>query len=128
MTDRSDPAIIAAREKAQATLPHFLTVLRDGSATRYAVKVPVVHAEGTDQIWIDNVRIEGDRFVGSVEEEPRPVTKLRKGAILRVKRVEITDWYYVRDGLTHGAWSIRVLLDRFPKEDAERMRKLLAPE
>lgn len=128
MTDAFDPAMEAAREKAHRTLPHFLNVLKDRSATRTAVKVPVAHAEGRDHVWIENVRVEGDRFVGAVEEEPRPVTKLRKGAILGVTRAEISDWYYVRDGLTYGAWSMRALLDRFPKEEADRMRKLLAPE
>jgi uncharacterized protein YegJ (DUF2314 family) len=125
MSNPSDPAFIAAQEKARATLPEFLLVLREKSAQSFAVRAPVSHAEGRDQIWIVDVRFENGRFHGVVDA-PRAVTGLSAGSAFTVAEADVTDWYYVRDGLMHGAFSVRAMLPRLPKDQAERLRKQLA--
>jgi uncharacterized protein YegJ (DUF2314 family) len=124
---REDREMNAAIAQAGRTLPQFLKALRDGSAAGFFVKAPIPHAGGREHIWVRNVREDGDEFVGEIDNNPVHLTNVRKGSPWRIKQSEISDWYFVRDGLMHGAWTLRVMVKRMSPAEAAAMRRRLAP-
>ncbi len=124
---REDREMNAAIAQAVRTLPQFRRAIEEGSATGYFVKVPIAHADGREHIWVRNVRAEGDEFVGEIDNNPVHLTNVRKGSPWRMKQAEISDWYFLRDGLMHGAWTLRVMVKRMSPAEAAAMRRRLAP-
>lgn len=126
--DSSDLSMNAAIAKARKRLPEFLRILRSGSADSYGVKVKITDDNGTEHIWMDQIREADDQFDGTISNNPDKLTVVQRGSPYKVKKAAISDWYYVRDGLMHGAFTMRVMLPRMPPSQAERIRRKLAPE
>lgn len=124
---RSDPEMANAYKEALRTLPLFIEALTKGTASGFNVKVPLPYAQGRELIWMDDVRIEGDDFVGRIANVPVHQKDIVKGSPHRLKQNDIIDWFFMRDGKMHGSFSTRVMLKRMPPERAEELTRILAP-
>lgn len=104
-----DPEVNAAMDEAQRTLPSFLTALHDPDAFNFTFKFPL---GGTEHIWVDRVRRDGDVLTGVLDNVP-----LQKGWSLgdpvRVPIAEVTDYFYCDgDSNPQGHFTTAVFLDR----------------
>ena len=124
-----DREMNAAIAEARRTRADFLKALATRSADAFFVKAPIPYGRdgAREHVWMGDVRAEGADFVGEIANEPVNLTNLHKGSTWRLNQAEISDWYFVRNGLLHGAYTLRVMLKRMPPADAERLRKQLAP-
>jgi uncharacterized protein YegJ (DUF2314 family) len=125
--ERGDPEMAAAYRDALRTLPLFVEALKKGTAEQFHVKVPLAREGGREIIWMGDVKIEGEEFVGRIANVPRHQKEIVKGSPYRLKQEDIIDWYFMRDGKMHGSFSTRVMLKRMPPEQAKEMQKILAP-
>ena len=119
----NDPQMLAAYAQAQRTLPEFLAVL-DGKvpgAKYLAIKISFVDGPYTEHMWINNLSRDGDKFSGTVNDEPRVVENVEYGQQVAFSKSQIEDWHYTSEGKQHGNFTTCVLLSR---EDPEKARKV----
>ena len=110
-----DPAMDAAIAEAQRTLPEFLAAIADppAGARDFAIKYPL---GGWEHIWVDNLRLDGDRMSGTLANAPEQEGH-RLGERVSVPLAEISDWAYrAPDGVMQGHRTTRVLLAQLPED------------
>lgn len=115
--EADDPVMDAAIAEAQRTLPEFLAVLADppAGAGEFVIKFPL---GGWEHIWVDNLRVRGDRILGNLANAPEQEGH-RLGDDVSVPLAEVTDWAYrAPDGVMQGHRTTRVLLQQVPEEAA----------
>jgi len=122
-----DPAMRAAFEKARAGLDGFLALLdKPPPGTRlYAVKLLVRDGDNGEYFWITELKRDGDRFTGRLNNTPRSVATVRAGQVMRFGRDDIVDWMYVDDGQRRmvGNFTACALLTRESAKDVEEMKR-----
>jgi uncharacterized protein YegJ (DUF2314 family) len=116
MARADDEGLAAAKSQAVSTLPEFLRRLSSPGIERstIAVKAPIAVDGGSEHVWLSNIRVEGDAFVGTIDNNPHPRTGKRAGDTLRVARSEISDWRLVENGVLVGGYTIRYFMSRMP--------------
>lgn len=122
---KDDPAILAARDKALATLDRFLAVneRRPPNSRAYALKVAVRDGDRVEWFWIRDFVREGSRFRGAIDNTPRVVRTVQNGQQIAFQRADIGDWMYLQDGRMMGNYTACALIakeDRQAREQFER--------
>ena len=104
-----DPEVNAAMDKAQKTLPSFLTALNDPYAFNFTFKFPL---GGTEHIWVKQVRRDGDVLTGVLDNVPLQ-KGWAKGDAVRVPIAEVSDYFYCdADSKPYGHFTTIVFFDR----------------
>jgi len=75
------------------------------------------------RIWVSDLTITKSGFIGNIANEATTVRSVSLGQKVNVVFDNITDWSYNNGGIKQGAFTLRVLLKRLPKEQAEFYRK-----
>ena len=119
-----DPALVAAADEAQRTLPGFLEVLvvPPPGAGEFAIRFAL---NGWEHIWVDDLRLDDDRIVGRLANAPVQ-GGYRIGQSISVPLALVNDWAW-RDGagVMHGHRSTRVLLARLDPAEARAVSAYL---
>ncbi|MCR2832585.1 DUF2314 domain-containing protein [Parerythrobacter lacustris] len=128
VTEAGDPETLAARAKAQATLPEWLGVLAAQSPDHGGIQFQFALG-GREYIWVENVAREGDRLTGTLVMAP-VAAEGAKGDRVEVPLAEVTDWaYWTRDergqGVAHGFHTYEPLFADMPPERANELRRQL---
>jgi uncharacterized protein YegJ (DUF2314 family) len=128
VTEQGDPATLAARARAQDTLPEWLDVLAAQSPDHGGIQFQFALG-GREYIWVENVAREGDRLTGTLVMGPVAVAGA-KGDRVEVALSEVTDWaYWTRDdsgqGIAHGFHTYEALFAGMPPERANELRRQL---
>lgn len=118
----TDERMNAAKAKALETSDKWLAILADpplGTAN-ITFKFPL---EGYEHIWVDNVARDGAYLTGRLQNNPH-AEGWRMGDPVRVPISDISDWGYVDPvGKAHGFYTVRVMLDYMPPEEAAAVRE-----
>lgn len=119
-----DPALLAAADAAQRTLPGFLAVLAapPPGAGDFAIRFAL---NGWEHIWVDDLRLADGRIVGRLANTPVQAG-FRLGQEVSVPLALVNDWAW-RDGagVMRGHRSTRVLLARLDPAEAVALRAWL---
>ncbi|HKW47429.1 MAG TPA: DUF2314 domain-containing protein, partial [Gemmatimonadaceae bacterium] len=120
---KDDPGMAMAQADARATLPEFLRRLETPGVDlpSAAVKVPLTVPGGIEHVWINGIRIEGNEFVGRVDNQPHRTSGVKAGDTIRVRQAEISDWKLVENGQLVGGYTIRYLMKRMPARQRKAM-------
>jgi uncharacterized protein YegJ (DUF2314 family) len=119
----ADADINQAIARAKATFGTFSGAInaKDADRDTFAVKIefPADADSGaeSEHIWLSNVRVDGDKITGQINNEPEFIATLRMGDEVTVDAADLSDWYYVQDGKLVGGYSIRVFRDRMSAEE-----------
>ena len=127
----ADQAMTAAIAKARASLPRFFARLAEPQPgdEGFAVKIRYTTRRGDgEHIWATEVVRSGDTVTATINNQPRDIPDLRHGQRVTVPIAQLTDWMYRRNGKIHGGSTIRALLPHMSRDEAERLRAMLAPE
>lgn len=117
-----DEQMNAAIAEAQRTLPHFLETLADPpeGVGAFRFKFPL---GGDEHIWVNDVRLENGFLHGTLANHPWQ-DGWRLGDAVEVPLSAVSDWAYVDPrGFTHGAFTIRVMLNYAPPGQAAQIRE-----
>ena len=117
-----DAAIARARKEVDS----FIAELSKRNGTDFAVKVPIKDKEEVEHFWLTDIIYRDEKFHGVIGNEPGVVTNVKMGQKWSVKKSEISDWMFMRDGKMHGNYTVRPLLKTMPEEEAAGIRSMLA--
>ncbi len=121
-TGANDPEMVAASERAQATLPVFWRVYDRQSADKgsyYLVKAPFRTSHGGEEhLWMVVLGKQGDQISGIVVNEPDDVPSVHVKDRVVVAASKVSDWSYDKDGRKYGNFTTRVMVTRMNKVDA----------
>ncbi len=124
----ADEEMNAAIKMAQQTFPEFVAELELESrriipALDYAVvkaffSDPATPDQGED-MFVSDVRVEGQTVHGILNGTPRFVTSLSEGQRVSFPVSRISDWFIVRGGRGKGGHLIDLIAKRMPRADYE---------
>lgn len=117
---QDDQEMNAAKAEAQKTLPTFLAILDNPKpgTDMIGFKYPL---GGSEHIWVDNVKREGDTLTGTLANVPR-LEGYNQGDAVKVPLKDVSDWAALVDGKMQGHYTTRVLFAQLPPEDVARIK------
>ncbi len=124
--DGKDEEMNAAMARARATIEPVLQKLEEGSVDTFSVKVQVKDGEQVEYFWLNNIDFQDGIFTGTIDNDPEVVHNVKLGQKVTVKKGEIADWLYTKNGKMYGNYTLRVLLKKMPPEEVAKYRKILA--
>jgi uncharacterized protein YegJ (DUF2314 family) len=121
-----DPEMVAAIAKARATLPAFWTSYEAPRAAEVGHSLKVRFPTGgnrAEHISMAEVKkLPSGRYSGRFANQPRDLPGKRAGDLVQFAEADISDWMYTRNGKIVGGETIRPMLKRMPKADADALR------
>lgn len=120
-----DAQMNAAIAHARSTVGDFVARSRNPLPTdeAFGVKKMIADGNGAEHFWLTDISYTDGVFTGLIGNEPQVVQGLKLGQSVQVKSTEITDWMYIDKGKMVGNFTLRVLLERMPEEEAQALRK-----
>lgn len=122
----SETEMANAIARAKSEVDVFIATLERGNASDFAIKMPVEDGDKSEHFWIVEVSYSDGVFEGIIGNEPGIVSNVSFGQTVRVRKEDITDWMFMRDGKIHGNYTMRPLLATMSREEAEFYRSMLA--
>jgi uncharacterized protein YegJ (DUF2314 family) len=123
-----DPEMNAAIAHARSEVDRVINALAAGRDV--SVKLAVREGSKVEHFWLSNVTYSTatQSFSGKIDNDPETVESVVLGQSVSVHRGEITDWLYIEGGRMHGNYTLRVLLPKLPKAEADTVRRRLSEE
>jgi uncharacterized protein YegJ (DUF2314 family) len=120
--DPNDPDMQTAIRRAKDGVQELLHRLAAPPPTQSsaAVKVAIEEQGVTEHAWLAEPRIEGDHFVGRLDNNLAQIRRWRAGDMVRVPQTALSDWLAIDGGRLVGGFSIRLLRDRMQPEERAR--------
>ncbi len=126
-----DPEMAPAIEAARETLDNVLERKATGGIPAEALSLKVAipkEGGGAERIYLNGiVQIDETTFEGLLANDPSAVPDLKMGDRYRFTHDQIVDWLFVANGQMHGSYTLRVMLPKLPKAQADQFRAMLAP-
>jgi uncharacterized protein YegJ (DUF2314 family) len=120
-----DADMVAAFQKARATLKEFLALVREprSSITTYAVKIGIPDRGEREYFWISRFSQQGGLLIGRIDNTPRLVSNVREGERISFKENDVVDWLYRENGNMVGNFTACALLKKEPPQQADAFKK-----
>jgi uncharacterized protein YegJ (DUF2314 family) len=90
----------------------------------FALKVAISDKGQTEHFWLTNIERKEGKIAGIISNTPTLVKSVTQGQRYEFSEDQISDWLYKRNGKMVGNETMRPLLKRMPKEQAEAYRSL----
>jgi uncharacterized protein YegJ (DUF2314 family) len=129
MVPEKDPAMAAAISQGRATLSRFWQAMEKPGPDEadFALKVGLPTGRGgAEHIWANNIERKDGKILGTINNVPKNLKDMRLGQRIEIPEPLISDWMYRRSGKIVGGYTIRALLPRLPRDEATRLRAMLA--
>ncbi|RTL68381.1 MAG: DUF2314 domain-containing protein [Hyphomicrobiales bacterium] len=124
-----DQAMNAAIQKARGNLgSYWKSFASPGPGERdffLKVAIPYGQSSGREHFWLRDIARDGDRIVGTIDNDPNHATHVHRGQRYTFGEADITDWMFRRNGKIVGAETLRVMLPKMPKAQADGFRAQL---
>jgi uncharacterized protein YegJ (DUF2314 family) len=124
--DYDEQEMDAAIARARSEVDSFIAEMMKGNGTNFAVKAAIEDKGETEHFWLSDIVYRNGKFEGVIDNEPGIVTNVKSGQKWTVKKSEISDWMFMRDGKMYGNYTMRPLLKTMPEEEAAKFRSMLA--
>lgn len=80
---------------------------------------------GVEHFWVTDLAITKTGFEGFITNEAKTVKLVSMGQKVNFSSDIVTDWSYDNNGVKQGAFTLKVLLKRMPKEQADYYKKVV---
>lgn len=121
-----DQAMNAAIQKARGNLgSYWKSLATPGPGEKdffLKVAIPYDQNGGREHFWLRDIARDGDRIVGTIDNDPNHATHVHRGQRYTFGEADITDWMFRRNGKIVGAETLRVMLPKMPKAQADGFR------
>ncbi|WP_312014709.1 MULTISPECIES: DUF2314 domain-containing protein [unclassified Bradyrhizobium] len=121
-----DPEIIAAIAQARSTLPKFWASYDapKPSETGHSLKARFPYPNNSgEHIWMAEVKKIGNgRYSGRFANAPVHLRGKRAGDLAEFREADISDWMFLRNGKIVGGETIRPMLKKMSKADADALQ------
>ena len=121
--DEMNSAMLKANESLDIFVNRFQNP-QEGDSD-FALKVMVSDDYGVEHFWVTDISITDLGFQGFITNEPRVVKLVSMGQKVNFGPDIVTDWSYEHNGVKQGAFTLRVLIKRMPKEQADYYKKVV---
>ncbi len=123
--DAKDEKMNAAIAHAQSTVEGFVERLQNPKPTDegFSVKKKIEDGDDVEHFWLSDISYSNGTFTGLIGNDPQSVRNVKFGQRIQVNSTEITDWMYLDKGKLVGNFTLRVLLDHMPEEQAKEIRE-----
>lgn len=123
--EADDEKMNAAIAHARETVNDFIERFQNPKSTNsdFSVKVKIEDGDKVEHFWLSDISYSNGTFSGTIGNDPVFVKNVKFGQQIRVKSDQITDWMYLDDGKMRGNFTLRVLLERMPEEQAKAIRE-----
>ena len=123
-----DPAMQAAYDKAREQLDYFLKTARSKpeGTQGFSVRIGVQEDGITEFFWIFPFEQYEGEFAGRVSSDPKQVSSVFKGEVIRFSRGQIIDWTFddKKTNVMHGNYTGCVELQQAAPEYAAQFMEL----
>lgn len=120
-----DPAMQKAIAEARGSVDRFIAALQNPSPTQesFSIKMLVEDGEKGEHMWLFPVEFQDGVFKGQVNNDPADLPNVKFGDERSVSQDQITDWMYMEEGRIAGGYTLRVLIEQAPPEQAKQLRE-----
>lgn len=73
-------------------------------------------------MWITPFRRVGTGFVGTLEDYPEYITRVKIGQNISFQKSDISDWGYIQDGKQKGSFTVCVAFKHMPPAEVQKYR------
>jgi uncharacterized protein YegJ (DUF2314 family) len=125
--ESSDPEMNKVIEKARNGLSTFwVHYTNPGPGENgFALKVRLSEGSKHEHFWLIALEHRDELIFGKIANDPNVIHNVKNGQVIQVEPDRITDWMYLRDGKIVGNETLRPLLKRMPKAQADHFRAKL---
>lgn len=116
----------AAIARARGEVDSFISELAKPTGTDHAVKSPIEDGGKIEHFWLTDVTFQNGEFKGTINNDPGIVGNVKFGQSWTIKKSDISDWMFMRDGKMYGNYTMRPLLKAMPEEEAAQFRSIFA--
>jgi uncharacterized protein YegJ (DUF2314 family) len=118
--EHEDAEMNDAIKKANRTLNEFNIALKsnDSNNTFFGLKMRFKAEDRNEHIWIGNIKQNGNKYYGVVDNLPEYTTEVKQGDTIEIDKEKISDWMYLKNSELRGGYTIRLLRNRMT--EAER--------
>jgi uncharacterized protein YegJ (DUF2314 family) len=116
----------AAIARARSEVDSFIAELSKQNGADFAVKAPIEDRGQVEHFWLTSVVFKDGQFEGEIGNDPGIVRNVKLGQKWTIKKMEISDWMFMRDGKMHGNYTMRPFFKSMPAEEAAKMKSILA--
>jgi uncharacterized protein YegJ (DUF2314 family) len=127
-----DAEMSAAIAKARTTLPEFWKSFAAPKAGEEGFAVKVRFATGAagsgegEHIWVNSMKKQADGgYSAKLSNQPRNIAGKNAGDTVTFKDADISDWTFMRKGKIVGNETMRPLLAKMPKAEADKLKQML---
>jgi uncharacterized protein YegJ (DUF2314 family) len=124
----ADPEMEAAIAKARETLPQFWAAFENpkNKESDFCLKVEISDRNGVEHFWMNEIERKTGKIFGSINNDPNVVQSVKLGQRMEIPEDKISDWLFYREDKMVGNFTLRVLLKKMPREEAEFYQKQLS--
>lgn len=126
ITEYDEQEMDAAIARARNEVDGFIAELASRTGSDHAVKARIEDGGEIEHFWLIDISFQNGEFTGTINNIPELVHNVRIGQKWTVKKAEISDWMFFRDGKMYGNYTLRPLLQAMPSSQAAKLRSILA--
>ena len=125
MVAEDDEEMKRAITEARAGMAQFFAVLDAPTAgdDSFALKVKITDDNGSEHLWLKDVKREEGRLEGTIDNTPTVVGCVEMGERITVDEAKITDWGYFHAGQGQGFYTVRALLKNLSKRERDGLNR-----
>lgn len=126
--DTADAEMNSAIAKARASLTEFWQHFESPGPGEegFSLKVRIPYGgNNVEHFWLGDIARKNDRLSGVINNDPNHALQVQRGQRYEFTQADISDWLFMRNGKMVGNQTMRPLLSRMPKEQADQYRELL---
>ncbi len=88
--------------------------------------MPIRDNDKTEHFWLKDAAYRDRSFIGTIDNAPEIVHTVKLGDQVTVRKSEISDWLYMKNGKMHGNYTMRALFKHMSPAEAAKYRQMLA--
>ena len=126
--DPQNSTMNQAMIKGKNTFDKFLEAFKNKKENQkdFSVKVKLSDASNTEYLWFSELTFKEEKvIIGVLQNVPYYLNDLNMGDSLSIGFEKIVDWSYIENNHLIGGYTLRVMFEKYPKEQKNEILKQL---